>query len=362
MLSRPSFTIGIPVRNGEAFLAAAIKSAVSQTRPADEILVMDDNSTDQTRAIATSERWNGRVRYEFNLEPSGFADAFNRVAGAAKSRFFVLLSADDLLDPNLLEEIEKALQSFPEAGFCYVGNRYMDKIGRQLSKPLENVRAPLRFLDGESYVRDYLSGILSGKEIHRCLGFAVERRLIVEECPFRKEAGILADNDFFLRVASKTKVVGINRQLASVRVHSGSETWRSDSLHLKLAEDYLFLISSLRGTSTIRGENLATVCHLACRIFNSLLKEAVSRGRMDLGDSALRLIRATADEIGEQPFREAMKQDCPILRCIYGMAGRVRLYRRMLALASWARNVSWLKSGKDCVLHVLRRCRAKSWT
>ena len=77
------FTIGIPVRNGENYLRDALESAVKQTRQADEILVLDDASTDDSAAIAQASCWGGSVRYVHNAASGGFVGAFNRIAKLA---------------------------------------------------------------------------------------------------------------------------------------------------------------------------------------------------------------------------------------------------------------------------------------
>ena len=80
MKSQCQISIVIPVRNGAKYLADALRSALVQTRPAGEVLVLDDNSQDASAAIAKSSEWGGKVRYVLNENPTGFADAWNRAA------------------------------------------------------------------------------------------------------------------------------------------------------------------------------------------------------------------------------------------------------------------------------------------
>lgn len=81
----------IVVRNGERFLADALQSIAQQTRPPDELLVIDGQSTDRTAQIAQS--FPG-VRYL--LQPDlGIANARNLAIAAATGEFLAFLDADD---------------------------------------------------------------------------------------------------------------------------------------------------------------------------------------------------------------------------------------------------------------------------
>jgi glycosyltransferase involved in cell wall biosynthesis len=89
---RPSVSVIVPVYNGAAFLADAVDSIGRQTQPPDEVIVIDDGSTDATPAIAA--RWRGiRYRYQPNAGP---AAARNRGLEMATGDIIGMLDADDL--------------------------------------------------------------------------------------------------------------------------------------------------------------------------------------------------------------------------------------------------------------------------
>lgn len=71
-----TFSIVIPTYNGEKFVAQAIESALAQTRPADEVIISDDNSTDGTLRVC--EHYKDRLKIFVNCKgPSGFVDGWN---------------------------------------------------------------------------------------------------------------------------------------------------------------------------------------------------------------------------------------------------------------------------------------------
>ena len=274
-----TFTIAIPVRNGAQFLEQAIKSAVEQSRAADEILVVDDASTDCTASIAQDARWAGRVRYVYNERPTGWADAFNRAARMSEGDWIVLLSADDLLDRDCLLHIEKGLQQFPAAAHCYVGYRYIDKDGRETkASPGPHSLIP-KLLPGRDYAYSYLESSANGAAIHRFLGGATKRDLWVNACPVRKEAGLIGDNDFFLRIGALTDVVAIDYPLASVRYHFGSVTASLESLNHRLAEDYVFQVREHATEKHLSPEVARLMIALASRHVDGLLIESFRRLR-----------------------------------------------------------------------------------
>jgi glycosyltransferase involved in cell wall biosynthesis len=96
----PTITAVIPAYNCQRWLGAAIESCLTQTRPPDEILVMDDASTDATCAVA---RGYPGVRVIENAVNVGQAANRNRAVAAARSAYIAFLDADDLWLPHKLE-------------------------------------------------------------------------------------------------------------------------------------------------------------------------------------------------------------------------------------------------------------------
>ena len=244
MQKQVTFTIAIPVRNGSNYLRDAIRSALRQTRPADEILVVDDNSEDETAVIAKAKEWGNRVRYCFNPTPTGFADAWNRAAKMSTSDYVSILHHDDLLDPDYLSAIEAGLARFPQAHHAFTACRYIDAVGNvdlNRKAPGPHHGEPV-LLSGRDYAHRYLLGVWNGRHIHRCPGVTTARSLLLERCAYRKEAGHIADDDFFYRVGVFTDVVGVSKPLACYREHESSATGSVKLLPMTLARDYLFQI------------------------------------------------------------------------------------------------------------------------
>jgi glycosyltransferase involved in cell wall biosynthesis len=106
----------IPVFNGAALIRRSIESVLSQTRPADEVIVVDDGSTDETANIVRS--YGLRVRY-LRQPNSGVAAARNNGVKQAKSEWIAFLDHDDEWLPNKLERQMALLEHHPTAALCY---------------------------------------------------------------------------------------------------------------------------------------------------------------------------------------------------------------------------------------------------
>ena len=270
-------SVAIPARNGEEFLLQALESVAGQTRRPDELLLVDDASTDRTRSIAESSRWGGQVRYVRNDTSTGFANAWNRCVRLSSGDFVVLLHQDDLLAPTHLWHIEKALECFPRARHSYTGCSYINADGLQIgTTPTPHKAEPVLYT-GREYASRYIRGVEVNKHIHRCPGVATARSLVIEECPYRREAGLIADDDFFLRVGAFTDVVGISLPLACYRIHPGSVVGQERSLFARLARDYLYQVRSYaQGLGILGPGDVVRIQRLAVRFLNLLLFESIA--------------------------------------------------------------------------------------
>jgi hypothetical protein len=155
-----------------------------------------------------------------------------------------ILHQDDLLDPNYLGTIEVGLKRFPRARHAFAACRYIDSEGTvdQRREASEFYSSSSELLSGRDYAWRYLVGVWNNRHIHRCPGVTTSRLLLMQQCAYRKEAGHIADDDFFYRVGAYTDVVGISKPMASYREHASSVTGSLKMIDLVLARDYLFQI------------------------------------------------------------------------------------------------------------------------
>jgi len=124
-MSVASVSCVIPVKNGERFLAEAIESALGQTRPPAEILVVLDGCTDRSAEIAAG--FGTPVRVLPTREP-GPASARNTGIAEAGGDLIAFLDCDDIWLPDKLQAQVAALDAAEAVCLCGVENFWMPEV------------------------------------------------------------------------------------------------------------------------------------------------------------------------------------------------------------------------------------------
>jgi len=107
----------IPAYNCQTTIRETLDSVLAQTRPPDEILVMDDGSTDQTPEIL--ESYKPRVQ-ALRQENQGVAAARNGLLERAQGDLLAWLDSDDVWHPCCLDTQGRSFTDYPEAGALFV--------------------------------------------------------------------------------------------------------------------------------------------------------------------------------------------------------------------------------------------------
>jgi glycosyltransferase involved in cell wall biosynthesis len=121
-----SISVVIPAYNASRFIAETLESVLAQTLQPDEVLVIDDGSTDDTAAIAESFAPRVRVYRRSNQRQ---AAARNFGVQQATSEWIAFIDHDDLWEPNKLERQMAELARHPEADLCYTGHALLMQKG-----------------------------------------------------------------------------------------------------------------------------------------------------------------------------------------------------------------------------------------
>jgi glycosyltransferase involved in cell wall biosynthesis len=110
----PLVSILIPAYNAEQWIADTIQSAVTQTWPRKEIIVVDDGSRDRTAEVA--RRFVSNEVKVVSIENKGAAAARNHALQLSRGNYIQWLDADDLLSPDKIERQLAALAGIENKG------------------------------------------------------------------------------------------------------------------------------------------------------------------------------------------------------------------------------------------------------
>src|SRR5262245_7173783 len=114
----PLVSIVIPVYNGSPYLREAINSALAQTYPNLEVIVVNDGSTDDGETARIACSYGKRIRY-FAQDNGGVASALNRGLEKMQGEFFSWLSHDDMYTPDKIEKQVAAVQGSGQKSVVY---------------------------------------------------------------------------------------------------------------------------------------------------------------------------------------------------------------------------------------------------
>lgn len=154
---RPRLSIGIPVFNGDDFLAETLDSLRAQTYSDFEIIISDNASTDRTESICRDyAALDARIRYSRNAENVGLSRNCNLLPPLARGSLFKWAMADDPYEPEFLEVCIGILDRHPDSIMACTQARFIDESGQDIEitapsfdlpfeDPFERVRAIFRY-------------------------------------------------------------------------------------------------------------------------------------------------------------------------------------------------------------------------
>lgn len=131
----PKVTIGMPVYNGQMYLAETIDSVLAQTFTDFELVICDNASTDATGEICRKyAATDHRIRYFRNETNIGSVLNHRRTLELARGKYFRWGSANDLCRPALLERCVATLDSNPGVAVAFGLTTIIDDDGRDVSE------------------------------------------------------------------------------------------------------------------------------------------------------------------------------------------------------------------------------------
>lgn len=288
--SHSAISLVIPAFNRADLITETLDSALAQTYPFSEIIVVDDGSTDDTETVLL--RYEGRITV-IRTQNSGVQSARNTGIAATKTKFVAVCDSDDLMESNLCETIVPWLDQHPDIDICFCNFitfdneiKYSDKFSQ----------APRDFFIGAVKKDEHF--ITKIPDLYcRTLKFQplFQSGLIIKKIFFDQIGGYdssfngvgAEDWEFTLRAITLGQVALCNIPLARVRRHSGNDS--ANAIHMNLGEAQIleFAIGHHKNISDYKTRMLAVIEQRRMLAFDA----AFSSGNFNLAKEIIKKIK-----------------------------------------------------------------------
>ncbi len=216
---KPKVSIIIPVYNGSNFLDQSIYSALSQTYPNIEVIVVNDGSTDMGKTEEIALSFGERIRY-FSKNNGGVASALNFGIKQMTGDFFSWLSHDDLYSADKIKKQVSHLSSLPKDSISFCDFEYINEKGVKGS----TVRV-------ENYLADHFKPqLLENNFLHGC-ALLIPRTIFDAVGFFNENLMTTNDYDLWFRMADDFRFEYLPEVLVQSRQHSQQTNRTLSDLH-----------------------------------------------------------------------------------------------------------------------------------
>lgn len=287
----PSITLVIPTYNRGDLIAETLDSAIAQSTPFLEIIVVDDGSRDDTAQVLA--RYTGRVQV-ITVANGGVQRARNIGVAAARGAFVVLCDSDDLLEPAYVATMHDWLVQHPECDSVYSNFVTFDE---RSAHPDKFAGAPGSFFAGagrtgafwhtipDLYARTlayqpmFPSGSLIRRSVYNAIGgYDVQFNGVGAE-----------DYEFTLRLIDHANVALCATPLVKVRKHGGNDSSDNVRQERGCVQILEFALAHHPGAARHRAAILDSIDLRRVDIFNG----AFARGAFDIAQETLVALRQT---------------------------------------------------------------------
>jgi glycosyltransferase involved in cell wall biosynthesis len=210
-----SISVVIPAYNAARYIGRALDSVLAQTHKPDEIIVVDDGSTDDTAGIV--ETYSSQVRL-IRRENAGASVARNTGINAAKSEWIAFLDGDDEWLPEKLQLQSQLLQRNSQLVWATANFIYCH-CGQNLHSQKLDAPKGQALLNGRDFFEDYFDAFT--KAAAGWTGtMIVKRSVLIESGLFSSDQMRFNDEDMWWRIAYRYPKIGYNsKPLAIYHMH-----------------------------------------------------------------------------------------------------------------------------------------------
>lgn len=219
---KPEVTFFIPVKNGASYIEECIQSVLSQSFRDWRLLIVDNQSSDNTYALCSKYLYDERINYILNDTDIGGTQNFNKCLDLCNTKYYAILSHDDLYSCNkAVEESFALLENDSELCAVYSYINWIDDKSTNIATKKFNK------------IGKVFSDKVAKKSIQTCRNqFGVPllvRSSVIAGKKYDDSVYSTADIDFSVAMGRGLYNYVINRPCYSIRFHSSNNTMRDFS-------------------------------------------------------------------------------------------------------------------------------------
>jgi len=241
-------SVVIPAYNYAKYLGETLTSVFAQTYAPEEVIVVDDGSTDQTRRVVQGFS-DPRLRYIYQSN-QGLSAARNTGIANARYPYVTFLDADDVWFPELLETAMQRFSQLPqEFGVVATGWVRITMDGQFIDRPND----PRKMLGS----REIKASDIAVRTRFLSSGIIVRREVFEQVGGFNTTLRSSEDREMWIRIARKRRIYFTQEPLAKIRRHGKSMSRNADRMRTNMRK---VLAAYFRDTGVASPERLKVFC------------------------------------------------------------------------------------------------------
>jgi glycosyltransferase involved in cell wall biosynthesis len=255
----PLVSICIPTFNAVRWILVCLESALAQTYPRLEVLIIDDGSTDETVEVIRSVD-DERIRLLVNEQNIGLAQNWNKCVGMSRGNFIKFLFHDDILYPECVERMMRLLLSNENVGLVFsprdviVEGDPENKLTKIWLQNCTTLHTRFHTIEPVNHGRDlftqYLDRGLRGNWIGEPSSVLIRKECFTRLGLFNPSLYQVCDIEMWLRIMFSYDIGFLPEKLTAFRFHSDSTSFRNIATRRNFL-DQLWLLESLSNCNSI---------------------------------------------------------------------------------------------------------------
>ena len=211
-------TVAIPCYNHAKYLPDCVASVLNQTRQVDEILILNDASTDDFNTVV-QQFTDPRIKVMAFDENRGMAEAHNQMAYRSSGDFTAFVSADDTIAPTYIEKCLEKFKENPWYEFVASQNDFMDEDGSPMKVGDDQFKRQLILVPKcinrtrEEWMKEFRAG-------NHYFGSGMYRTHVISEVGgWEKKYKVITDYQMYLKLIARENIGIVEEELTHTRVH-----------------------------------------------------------------------------------------------------------------------------------------------